>query len=269
MGGEDTMRECKEQCGLRHWCAKPKLEGTGDNTMRSAMAWNNGSADQIARVEPILEGRGWMVQRTTKAEFRHRELCRLQGDNIDGMKSRGGSHIMGGQRTTWGRRSQKKVRWCAAWNSIHREQCRGDEGHMHAAAESKCRGRVRHTWLTAQKGGIRRHVAGRMILEDQYNSERPGLEQQCVRNHGGDGSVRKRWSGDDRAMTQKEDRNINSRGYGGGSEKGDHAGDAQDQDRGIMPVMQRIRREDHAGDAEDQSRGTLPVMQGIRMEEWP
>ena len=35
-------------------------------------------------------------------QFRHRELCGLQGDNIDGMKSRGGSHIMGGQRTTWG-----------------------------------------------------------------------------------------------------------------------------------------------------------------------
>ncbi|KAJ6533624.1 hypothetical protein B0H19DRAFT_1081038 [Mycena capillaripes] len=32
---------------------------------------------------------------------------------------------------------------------------------------------------------------------------------------------------------------------------GDHAGDAEDQNRGIMPVMQRIGM-DHAGDAEDQ-----------------
>ncbi|KAJ6448569.1 hypothetical protein C8R45DRAFT_947873 [Mycena sanguinolenta] len=32
------------------------------------MAWNNGSADRTAKVEPILEGRGWTVQRTAKTE---------------------------------------------------------------------------------------------------------------------------------------------------------------------------------------------------------
>ncbi|KAK6971598.1 hypothetical protein R3P38DRAFT_2806358 [Favolaschia claudopus] len=31
-----------------------------------------------------------------------------------------------------------------------------------------------------RKGGIRRRVSRRMILEDQYNSKRPSLEQQCV-----------------------------------------------------------------------------------------
>jgi hypothetical protein len=52
---------------------------------------------------------------------------------------------------------------------------------MHAKPESRCRGSEMHTWLTAQKGGIRQHVARKMILEDQYNSKRPSLEQQCVR----------------------------------------------------------------------------------------
>ncbi|KAK7020960.1 hypothetical protein R3P38DRAFT_2781575 [Favolaschia claudopus] len=31
-----------------------------------------------------------------------------------------------------------------------------------------------------RKGGIRRRVSRRMILEDQYNCKRPSLEQQCV-----------------------------------------------------------------------------------------
>jgi len=79
------------------------------------------------------------------------KLCGLQGDNKDGMKSRGGSHIIEGQRTTMRVTIPRRVRsgrddstamkrsrpavvtihgrvksGGAAWNSIHRGQCRGD-----------------------------------------------------------------------------------------------------------------------------------------------
>ncbi|KAF8125219.1 hypothetical protein K438DRAFT_1791217 [Mycena galopus ATCC 62051] len=112
-----------------------------------------------------------------------------------------------GADNTW----ESKVQcWCSIEQHTQEAMQRWYEGHMHAEAESRCRGRVRHTWLTAQKGGIRQHVARRMILEDQYNSERPRLEQQCVRKPRA--ASGKQWSSDDHAMTQKEDGKINSRG---------------------------------------------------------
>ncbi|KAJ6473051.1 hypothetical protein C8R45DRAFT_936082 [Mycena sanguinolenta] len=47
----DECRECKEQCGLRHWCAKPTLDGTGDNTMSAEKCSKVGAAALHPAVE--------------------------------------------------------------------------------------------------------------------------------------------------------------------------------------------------------------------------